>query len=126
MHDYGYDEDGRPVGKIILISLLVVAGLVGLYFLGWFLKEQAVNRTSQINNDSYARQSALVEEIIDTHSQVTDLDVRVAGDVTAEQKTLILTQRAALVTELCAAHGQVVHINNIPANIHSFATQECN
>lgn len=113
------------IGLGVLAAVLVAGFLVASYLGGWWLREDAVNRTSQINNDSYARQSALADEIIDLHSQVTDLDVRAAGDVTATQKELILTQRAALIENLCTSHGQMIEINNIPADIHAFAAQEC-
>lgn len=125
MQDYGYDEGRRSVGKIALIALLVVAALVGLYFLGWFLREQAVNRTSAINNDSFARQTALANEVTDLHTQITDLEVTAAGDLTAEQKTLVLTNRAALVDNLCSKYGQMTDTVTVASDIHAFAAKEC-
>lgn len=113
------------IGLGILAAVAVAGFLVASYLGGWWLREDAVNRTSQINNDSYARQSALADEIIDLHSQVADLDVRAAGDVTATQKELILTQRAALVENLCASYDQATGTTTVPADIHSFAAQEC-
>lgn len=126
MQDYGSkNSTAKAVWTAIGLAVVGALILVGMYQGGWWLKEDGVNRNSQINNDSYARQSALAEEIIDLHAQVTDLDVRVAGNVTAEQKTLILTQRAALVTNLCEAYDQTTGTTTIPSDIHAFAAQEC-
>lgn len=113
------------IGLGILAVLLVGGFLVASYLGGWWLREDAVNRTSQINNDSYARQSALAEEVIDLHTQVADLDVRLAGDVTDSQATLINTQRAALVVNLCETYDQTTGTTTLPNDIHSFAAQEC-
>ena len=115
----------KIAGLWLLAAAVGAAVLVGMYQGGWWLREDGVNRTSQINNDSYARQSALAEQVIDLHKEVTDLDVLAAGDVTAEQKTLILTNRAALVTDLCAKYGQTTGTTTLPADIHAFAAQEC-
>jgi hypothetical protein len=115
----------NPVLKATLATLAAAAVLAALWFGGWWLREESVNRSSEINNDSYARQTALVEEVIDLHTQIADLDVKAAGDVTDEQKTLILTQRAALVTNLCSAYDQTTDTVTIPSDIHAFAAQEC-
>jgi len=115
----------NPVLKTALAVLAGGAVLVGLWFGGWWLREESVNRSSEINNDSYARQTSLAEEVIDLHTQIAGLDVRAAGDVTDEQKTLIGTQRAALVTNLCGAYDQTTDTVTIPSDIHAFAAQEC-
>jgi hypothetical protein len=115
----------KKTGAVLLLAALAAAVLVGLYQGGWWLREDGVNRTSRINNDSYARQEALADEIIDLHTQVADLEVTAAGDVTAEQKTLILTQRTALVRNLCASYDQSTGTTTLPTDIHSFAAQEC-
>lgn len=127
MQDYGYSKTSTAKKVMLAIGVLVVGALVvvGMYQGGWWLKEDGVNRTSQINNDSYARQNALAGQVIDLHTQVTDLDVRAAGDVTDEQKTLILTQRAALVSDLCSKYDQSTGTTTLPTDIHSFAAQEC-
>lgn len=111
--------------RVLRNACIVALILVGLFFGGWWLREYAVNRSSEINNDSYARQTALAEEIIDLHKQITDLDVRAAGDVTEKQKVLIGTQRAALVNNLCSAYDQTTGTVTIPPDILSFATKEC-
>jgi hypothetical protein len=114
-----------PVLKTVVAVIGGAAVIAGLWFGGWWLREESVNRTSEINNDSYARQTALAEEVIDLHSQIADLDVRAAGDLTDGQKTLIGTQRAALVTNLCGAYDQTTDTVTIPSDIHAFAAQEC-
>lgn len=115
----------QSIAKGILAVVVGAGVLAGLWLGGWWLREQSVNRNSEINNDSYARQMALSEQIIDLYPQITDLDVRAAGDVTDEQKTLILTQRAALVTNLCAAYDQTTGTVTLPSDIHAFAAKEC-
>jgi hypothetical protein len=129
VHDYGYDQDRaanrRTVGMIVGGIVLAVLIVVGLYFLGWFLKEQAVNRNTAINNDSTARQSALANEVTDLHAQITDLDVTLAGDLNASQKGAVLTNRAALVDNLCDRYGQMTGKVTISPNVHAFASKEC-
>ena len=49
------------VGAIVLTAGIAVGG----YQLNWWLRDQAVNRTAEINQDSYGRQNALVEQILD-------------------------------------------------------------
>ena len=116
-------------GKAIALGIVVViaagAALVGLYMGGWWLKEDAVNRNSNINNDSYARQSSLADEIDDLHTQITDLDVTLAGDLTASQEEAVQTNRASLVSNLCTSYGQSTGTTTLSPAIHSFAAREC-
>lgn len=118
-------SNGKKIGLATLALVLGTAVIVGLYQGGWWLREDGVNRNSEINNDSYARQSALATEVIDLHTQITDLDVRLAGDVTDSQRTLIGTQRAALVNNLCTKFDQSTGTTTIPTDIIAFAAQEC-
>ena len=116
----------KAVGAVLLVLVILAVVVVGGWLGGWWLKEETTNRNSQINNDSYARQSALADEVIDLHTQITDLDVRAAGDgVNAEQKTLILTQRAALVNNLCDAFDQTTGTTTLPTDIYTFTAKEC-
>lgn len=126
MQDYGHKPSiAKFVWGAIGLAVVAVLILVGMYQGAWWLKEDGVNRNSEINNDSYARQSGLSEAIIGLHTQVTDMDIRAAGDVTEAQKVAILTGRAALVDELCSKYDQVTGTTTIPNDIHSFAAQEC-
>lgn len=115
----------KNVGIALAVVIVGAGVLVGGYLGGWWIKEDSVNRTSQINNDSYARQLSLTTKIIDLHTQVGDLDVRVAGDVTEDQRTAILTNRASLVVNLCESYDQITGTTTLPKNIHAFAAQEC-
>ena len=125
VQDRDRNRNMKAVGAVLLVLALGAAILVGGWLGGWWLKEESVNRNSQINNDSYARQTALTEEIVDLHTQIADLDVRAAGDVTPEQKTLILTQRASLVNNLCSAFDQTTGTATLPTDIYTFTAQEC-
>lgn len=109
------------------LLVLLAAGaavLVGLYQGGWWLKEDAVNRTSSINNDSYARQTALQEELIDKYRTVSDIDVQLTT-ATAEQEPALKAQRQAVLNQFCLAHAQFTNTTTIPDYVLDYADRNC-
>lgn len=116
----------KQAGLWLLAAVVAVAVLIGMYQGAWWLREDSVNRTGQINNDSYQRQSALADEVTDLHTQITDLDVTLADpEVTDEEKAVIHTNRASLVNNLCDSFGQIQILNSVSTDIVTFAAREC-
>lgn len=127
MQDYGSRTSiWKPILIVIGVAIVGVLIIVGMYQGSWWLQEDAVNRNSQINNDSYARQSGLADQIIDLHKEATRLDVTLAGDdLNADQKEAVSINRESLVNDLCDKYAQTTGTTTIPEDIHSFAAQEC-
>jgi len=116
----------KQAGIGLLIIVVGTAAIIGLYQGAWWLREDSVNRTGQINNDSYQRQSALADEVTDLHTQITDLDVMLADpEVTDEEKAVVHTNRVSLVNNLCDSYGQIQILNSVSTDIVTFAAREC-
>lgn len=95
-------------------ALTLTAGLaVGGYQLHWWLRDQSVNRTAEINQDSYGRQNALVEQILD--------DVKEAQD-----PAIPAAQRIAIVDQICNSATKLTGVIALPQNALTLIAQECN
>ena len=99
------------VASVLVAVLIVVIG-VGGYLGGWWLREDAVNRTAQINNDSYNRQNALVEQILD--------------DITeAQDPSIVSGQRIAIVSQICDSAGKLTGAISLSFSTEQFISEEC-
>ncbi len=96
------------IGVVNLVVLIVVGGYLG----GWWLKKDAVNRTSKINQDSYGRQNALVEAVLDDYREATD-------------QALPPAQRQAIIIQLCDNAGKLSGSIDLPFTIQTFIDTEC-
>lgn len=112
----------------VLVALagvvLAVAVAIGGWQLGWWMNEESVNRTARISNDSYARQSALVDDVLDKHRTALDIDVQITT-ATPEQASVLRAQRIAVVAQLCDSFGQIKTAVTVPTSVAAFASQEC-
>lgn len=108
------------IGGLLLTVLLAVGG----WQLGWWMNESGTNRRARINNDSYARQSALVDDVLDKHRTALDIDVQLAT-ATPAQAAPLRAQRIAVVAQFCDSFGQIKPTVTVPASVASFASQEC-
>lgn len=94
-------------------ALAVVVGLaVGGWFLYWTLHRSGVNREAEIQQGTYGRQNALVEQIID--------DI-----VEAQDDALPANQRAAIVDRICDSAAKLNHSIDLPAGVDEFLHKEC-
>jgi hypothetical protein len=91
---------------------LLVALSIGGYQLHWWMRGQEVNRSAQINQDSYGRQNSLVEAIV---REATDL----------AQPGLPDAQRKALVTEMCVNAAKLTSSIQLPLTVQTLIAQEC-
>ena len=100
---------------IVLAALLgialVVAIAIGGWQLKWWMRSETVNRTAQINQDSYQRQNALIEGILD--------------DISEAQGNLPSAQRIAIVDQVCDSAAKLTGSIQLPASALAFIAQEC-
>lgn len=108
------------IGVIAIGAVVVVGG----YNLGWWLREDATNRSAEIRNDSFARQSALQAELIDLNRDIANINVQITT-ANPDQARVLGAQRQAIVVQFCDAYGQITDSVNIPQSVISLATQEC-
>lgn len=91
----------------VLLAVLVV---VGGYQLGWWLKEDAVQRDAKINASSYGRQMASV-------SAARDLIIEINGDASVGQKKAMVSQACAKIAD--------VQVENLPQDLVAFYADNC-
>jgi len=109
------DRGGVAAGILATIGVILVIGLVvvGGYLGGWWLQEDAVNRTAEINQGSYGRQVALVDDITRKYAEV-------------QNPNLPESQKQAIVTEMCVNFGFLTGKVQINPNIANYLNTECN
>lgn len=114
-------------GKALLgvgIAVLVVAILVGGYLGGWWLKKDITQREAGIREDTFARQTALADEVYTLYADVTRIDVQLL-DATKGQRPPLEAQRVAFVERMCDAYGRLNGTVAVAASAESFAREEC-
>lgn len=114
----------RTIAGAIGAVVLVAALSVGVYQGGWWLSEDGVNRRAEINNQSFARQSALQEEVIDKYRVLADIDVQIST-ATDSQAAPLKAQRKAVLDQLCLAWGQMTETATVPATAATYAERNC-
>lgn len=101
------------IALTILVVLLLVVGLaVGGWQLGWWLREESVQRSAEIRQTTFGRQNALVEQILD--------DIR-----EAQQANIPDAQRIAVVNIICDSAAKLTGSIELPAHANEFIQQEC-
>lgn len=111
-HDKGGASATVTTPLIVLGVILLAVVSVGGYLLGWWIKEDSTNRTSRIKQQSYARQEALVDQILDDIAEAQDPAIPDA-------------QRAAIVSQICASAAKVTGSIALPITATTFIAQEC-
>lgn len=101
----------KSVISVILITFFSVAAIIGLFFLGWWLKEYAVNRNAEINQDTFGRQNALVEQILD--------------DIGEAEGNIPPNQRIAIVDGICDSAAKLTGTIELPFNAQRFIQENC-
>lgn len=102
----------KAVGATIAGLLLIAAIVVGGYQLGWWLKGNAADRNARINQQTYGRQNALVEQILD--------DIR-----DAETPAIPAPQRQAIVAQICDSAAKLTGSIQLPTSAQAFVAREC-
>lgn len=109
----------------VLVALAVVAGIViGGYQLGWWLREQRVNRGAEIRRGSFEYQETRRDEIVRQSGLLADIDAQLANpDLTAEQSSALRAQREAVARQLCNIAADL--IGYTAPDIDQIINREC-
>lgn len=102
----------KQVSTVILGVIVTVALLVCLYLGVWWLRRDTTDREAQILQQTYGRQNALVEQILDDIEE-------------AEDPNIPLSQRAALVDIVCDSAAKLTGSIELPNYAQTFVLQEC-
>ena len=93
---------------VMLLGIIVVGG----WQLGWWLKSETVNRNAVILQDSYGRQNALVEQVLDDVREVE------AGNLPPQQVIAITSQ-------ICDSAAKLTGSIQLPPSAASFVARAC-
>lgn len=94
---------------IFIVVALVVVGAYGLY---WWVRHDSTNRNAKVQQDTYGRQNALVEQVLD--------DIR-----DAETAGIPASQRIAIVDQICDSAAKLTGSIQLPPHAQTFINQEC-
>lgn len=108
------------LGGLLFVGVVTTAGYLG----GWWLREDVVQRTAEIREDTFARQTALQDEILGLHGDITKIDVQMT-DANEDQRKALKAQRRALVTKICDAEARLNEGTNLPTDVEQFLEEEC-
>lgn len=105
--------DGLRTVTAVLIAVLLVAVIaVGGWQLGWWLKSASVNKNARIQQDSYGRQTALIEQVYN-------------GIKEAETPAIPAGQRVAIVSQVCDSASKLTGTIQLTTNAAAFVAREC-
>ena len=97
---------------VIGVVIVVVVAAVGIYLGSWWLTRDVTDRDATVRQQTYGRQNALVEAILD--------DIR-----EAEAPATPPEQRVAIVNIICDNAGKLTGSNELPRHAQTFINQEC-
>jgi hypothetical protein len=96
---------------VIAATVLFVGIVVGLFFLGWWIKEYSTNRNAEILQDTYGRQNALVEQILD--------------DIKEAEGNIPANQRIAIIDQICDSAAKLTGSIQLPYTTQQFLQENC-
>ncbi len=102
----------KKAASVIVISFVCIALSVGIYLGSWWLREDSTDRNAQILQNTYGRQNALVEQILDDIEE-------------ANEPNIPDSQREALVDIVCDSYSKLTGSIQLPRYASSFIAQEC-
>lgn len=121
------DERGSAAVGVLatILGLLVLVGIViGGYQLGWWLREQEVNRGAEIRRGSFEYQETRRDEVVRQAGMLSDLDSQISNpDLTNEQRVSLQAQRRAAARQLCNIAADLV--GETTPEVQSIITREC-
>lgn len=108
------------VGAALALGILAV----GAYQLGWWIKEDSVNRTAEIRRDSFERQETLRDELVDQADDIARVDVQLTNPTLPDETGAALRgQRAAMVRQLCSLAADIT--GDTTPTIDRIIAEEC-
>lgn len=102
----------KNASQAVAATILAIALVVGLFFLGFWIKSYSTNRDAQILQQTYGRQNALVEQILD--------DIK-----DANTPAIPAGQRIAIVDQICDAAAKLTGSIALPQSAQTFIFTEC-
>jgi hypothetical protein len=113
------------VGGVVLGLLLLGAVVLGGWQIGWWFKEQNVERQSHIFRESYANQERLREDAAEKIAEVLSIEVQIGelGRSDEAQAGQLHAQAEAITAIACHDISQVSE--SPEAELEAFAASRC-
>ncbi|MGW8178131.1 MAG: hypothetical protein ACWGQW_05050 [bacterium] len=106
-------KDGiRNTTTVMLAAIIFVAICVGAYLGYWWLVRDTTQRAGEVRQETYGRQNALVEQVLD--------DIR-----EAQRPGVPNNQYYAIVDVICDNAAKLNGTIDLPRNAQNFINQEC-
>lgn len=102
----------KQTTRTVAVVLAVVLILVLAYLGGWWLTRDSTDRRARVQQQTYGRQNALVEQILD--------DIR-----EAEGPNVPVNQRQAVVDQICDNAAKLTGSIELSRHAQNFVNQEC-
>ncbi len=102
----------KQVAGAFAAVVLVVVIVIGGWQLGWWIKGASTDRNARIQQNTYGRQNALVEAVLD--------DIK-----DAETPGIPVPQRKAIVDQVCDNAAKLTGSIQLSADAASFVAKEC-
>lgn len=102
----------KRITQIVLCVLVVCVLVIALYLGVWWLRRENTDRQARVNQRTYGRQNALVEQILDDIAE-------------AENPAIPAAQRVAIVDIVCDSAAKLTGSIALPPNAARFIEQEC-
>lgn len=102
----------KRTGSTVLIVFVVLALIVGAYIGYWWLRHDTTERSGRLRQDTYGRQNALTEAVLD--------DIR-----EAETPGIPANQRQAIIDQICDNAAKLNGTIDLPSHAQNFLYQEC-
>lgn len=111
-YDVGMTSTTRQTGFGLLALVVVVAVVIAAYFGIWWLRRDVTDREARVQQQTYGRQNALVEQILDDVEEALDPDIPA-------------NQRAALTDIICDSAAKLTGSIQLPNFAQNFISEEC-
>lgn len=102
----------KAIGLTVLALIVVVALSVGVWHLGWFVKEANTNRSTSLRNDRVGTQTAIQDEVLSSIS-----DYYLIAETNVAGRNAIKNQACTLIDRL--------NDNYYTPEIRGFDRNEC-
>jgi predicted negative regulator of RcsB-dependent stress response len=118
---------GRAVGGALLALIILAVIGVGGWRVGWWFKEQNVERQAHIYRKSYANQERLREDISEKLGTVLTIEAQISGlDPRADSEEIAaLTAQAKAVTSIACHDAAQVSGDELAPEQSAFIEANC-
>jgi hypothetical protein len=110
------------IGGIAVAVVLIAAVVLGGWWVGWWFKEQNVERKAHIFRASYANQERLREDAAEKIAEVRSIEVQIADSGAGDPVEQLEAQATAIGSIACRDISQV---SELDPELESFAASSC-